>query len=104
MSRRPRTARRADARASAKLGDARERLARLEPGGAPERPVEVESASVVEPRALALGCARCGEALRLEAHDAVHSERGALRRVHGRCKSCGAERDVWLRIAARLPS
>ena len=49
---RPRTARRRAAREAEKLGDAREKLALLSPGGAEERPIDVVSASVVELEAL----------------------------------------------------
>lgn len=98
---RPRTQRRAIERELKKLEDAREKLALLSPGGAPERPIEVTSASVIEPHALGLGCARCEGALRLEAHDAIGSAHGPLRRVRCRCTRCGATRVVWLRVAAR---
>lgn len=100
MAARKRTARRAMERELAKLEDAREKLARLSPGGAPERPLDVESASAVEPRALALGCARCEGETRLDAHEAV----AGLRRVRARCKRCGAMREVWLRIESRMLS
>ncbi|HEY8429946.1 MAG TPA: hypothetical protein VIL20_16300 [Sandaracinaceae bacterium] len=97
---RARTKRRAMERALTKLEDAREKLALLEPGGAPERPIEVTSASVVEPHALGLGCARCAGTLRLEAHDALATEHGPRRRVRARCTRCRATRVVWLHIAA----
>lgn len=100
MTKRARTDRRRAERELAKLGDAREKLARLEPGGTPERPIDVESASVIEPRALALGCARCGGETRLEAHDAI----SGLRRVRARCKSCRHLREVWMRVGERLLS
>lgn len=100
MTKRARNDRRRAERELAKLADAREKLARLEPGGTAVRPLEVESASVVEPRALALGCARCGGEVRLEAHDAVHG----LRRVRARCRRCGHLREIWVRIAERLLS
>jgi hypothetical protein len=83
-----------------KLADAREKLAKLSEGGAPERPIDVESASVVEARAAALGCARCGGEVRILEHEAV----SGLRRVRARCKQCSAVREVWLRIAERLLS
>lgn len=83
-----------------KLADAREQLARVSPGGSPERPLGIESASVVESRALALGCGRCGGELRLEDHAALQG----LRRVRARCRSCGALREVWLRLEERLLS
>jgi hypothetical protein len=97
---RKRTTRRAAQRELTKLEDAREKLARISPGGAPERPIDVESASTVERRALALGCARCEGETRVEAHDAV----AGLRRVRARCKACGAVREVWLRIESRMLS
>ncbi len=95
---RARVERRKRERELEKLGDAREKLARLSEGGSPERPLEVTSASVVEPHALGLGCARCEGELRLVAHDAQRTEHGVLRRVRARCKQCGALREVWLRI------
>ena len=97
---RPRTERRKNDRELAKLADAREALAQLEPGGAAERPLVVPSASVIEMRALALGCARCGGELKLEEHEAL----GGLRRVRARCRACGARRDVWVRLAERMLS
>lgn len=100
MKKRARAERRKMDRDRAKLEDAREQLARISPGGSPERPLVVESASVVEPRALALGCARCAGELRLEDHAAVQGQR----RVRARCRSCGAVREVWLRLDERLLS
>lgn len=100
-AKRPRARRREAERAAKKIEDAREKLALLSAGGAPERAIEVTSASVVEPHALSLGCARCEDRLRLEAHDAVGTEHGPLRRVRARCTRCRAERVVWLRIAVR---
>lgn len=97
---RRRTERRRIERDLEKLGDAREKLARLSEGGAPERPIEVESASTIEGRATSLGCARCEGETRVEAHDAV----AGLRRVRARCKHCGHVREVWLRVAERLLS
>jgi DNA-directed RNA polymerase subunit RPC12/RpoP len=97
---RPRSERRRAEREAAKLGDAREKLARLSPGGAPERAIDVSSAAIVESEATAVGCARCGGEVRVEEHDAVEG----LRRVRTRCKRCGARREVWLRVASRLLS
>ena len=99
---RPRTERRQAARELDKLGEARAKVAALEPGGAPDRPLEVPSASTVEGRAVALGCARCGGEVRLEAHEAEVVSGVALRRARTRCKACRAARDVWLRVAPPL--
>lgn len=97
---RPRTVRRRRERALDALGDARERLAALSAGGAADRPLDVDSASVVELVAARLGCARCDGAVRVLRHDAVDG----LRRVHTRCTTCERTREVWLRLAPRLLS
>jgi hypothetical protein len=100
----PRAERRKDARAAERMVRDRERLARLEPGGDADRPIEVESASQVEPHALAMACLRCQGVNRLGEHAAevVRGER--LRVVRMGCPRCGAARQVWFRIAPRLPS
>lgn len=82
------------------------RLAAMEPGGGPERPIEVASASVIEPHAASLPCAACGEVgVRVEEHAAVTTD-GArrLRVVHVRCPRCGAARPLYFRIGSVLPS
>lgn len=99
-----RAERREAERAAEKLGRARETLARLEPGGAAPRPVEVESASQIEPHALALPCLRCDGALRLDEHAAVTVGGERLRIVKLRCSRCGTRREVWFRIVTALPS
>ncbi len=100
MKKRARTGRRRLERELDKLADAREKLALASPGGAPERPITVESASVIESIAESLGCARCEGEARVEDHAA---ERG-LRKVTTRCRTCGAARIVWAQIASRLLS
>jgi len=95
---RARTARRAQARQLEKIATQRERLFSLEPGGTPERPIEVSSASLVEPRAAALHCPRCDEPLRVEAHNAPSSEGMRLREAVVRCARCGQSRSVWFRL------
>jgi len=95
---RPRTARREDERASAKLADAREKLASLEPGGTPHRPVLVSSASVVEPHAGSMPCARCGGPLRVVEHSAREVDGARLRLVDARCATCGARRAIWFQL------
>jgi hypothetical protein len=100
----PRAERRTLARSAEKLARNRERLATLEPGGSAERPVEVESASQIEPHALSTACARCEGPSRLEEHAAetVNGER--LRVARLTCARCGARRAVWFRIATVLPN
>jgi hypothetical protein len=101
---RPRTERREAARAKEKLARDREKLARLEAGGSPERPIPLESASQVEVHAGSLRCTGCDAELRVEEHLARTVGDQRLRLVHLRCPRCGARRDAWFRLEPRLPS
>lgn len=100
----PRAERRAHAREAEKAARDRERLARIEAGGSPERPAVVESASQVEPHALAAACLRCGGRNRLDDHAAVAVDDWRLRVVRMTCVRCGAARAIWFRLAPTLPS
>lgn len=99
-----RAQRRQDERAAEKLADARERLALLEAGGVAARPLQVTSASQVEPHALALPCLRCDGAQRLDEHAAVTVNGERLRVARTTCARCGTPRETWYRIAPDLPS
>jgi hypothetical protein len=96
---RPRSARRAALRTADKLVRQREKLLSLEAGGSPERPIDVESASVVEPRAASFTCPRCEVALRVEAHHAPSVEGMRLRQAEVSCPRCGQRRSIWFRLA-----
>ena len=100
----PRTARRIVERDAKKLAKSRERLAALETGGGPARPIEVESASVIEVGAKGIPCARCNSPLRLEEHAACTFEGRSLRVVRLSCVRCGGKREVYFRIVSALPS
>lgn len=91
---RPRTLRRALDHKLRKLAAEREKLARLEPGGSAERPLEIASASVVEARAERESCFACGGAMRCTEH---RVERG-LRVATVKCKECGRERRHYFRL------
>ena len=99
---RPRTAERERERRQEKLFLAREKLASLEPGGSAERPLEVSSASVIELRAEADPCLRCGLPMRTEEHATAQAPSGLLRVVKVRCRACGTTRDFFLRILESL--
>jgi hypothetical protein len=101
---RSRTERRERERALEKLTRDREALAHLEPGGTADRPIELVSASQVEPHARALGCLRCGHEPRVEEHAARVVAGRSLRLVTLSCSLCGAKRQVWVRLAPALPS
>jgi Fe-S-cluster-containing dehydrogenase component len=93
-----RTANRELERKLAKLYEARQKLAALDPGGSPERPLDVSSASVVQARAEAQHCLRCNLTLRCEEHTTFESPNGLLRVAKLECRGCGATRDFYLRI------
>jgi len=96
-----RTERRARERAARELVRDREKLANLSPGGAPERPIDVESPAVIEGRVRSTPCVQCQGAYRVVDHRA---EGRALRAVDARCERCGAPRTVWFRLVSREPS
>jgi hypothetical protein len=100
----PRAERREHERAAEKLARDRERLAKLEPGGDGARPVEVESASQVEPHAFGLPCPRCGGPLRLVEHAALTVDGDRLRVARMVCPACNTAREAWFRLAPRLPN
>jgi hypothetical protein len=101
---RPRAERRALARANAKLARDLERLALLAPGGAPDHPIELESASQVEVHAEATPCPICEGALRVEEHVANTIGTARLRVAKVVCTHCGARRSIYFRLGTSLPS
>lgn len=100
-ARRPRTARREGERAQKKLIADRERLWKLEPGGSAGRPITVESAAVIEPRATSMPCPQCGGRLLFGDHRAPG---GGLRAVDVRCAQCHVIRTIWFRLGSFAPS
>jgi hypothetical protein len=95
---RPRAQRREGERALAKLKDARQRLFELEVGGAPERPLPVVSATVVETHAESVPCPRCNGKHEVVEHVAVTVAGIRLREARLRCRQCGTSRSLWFRI------
>lgn len=80
----------------------RRRLHALEPGGSADHPIEVASASVIEPHARGLDCARCGPMLRI-VEQASHVVAGrVMRTVRLRCAHCGDDRVVHYGIVPPL--
>jgi hypothetical protein len=101
VAKRSRTERRERERKAVKLAKARLALAALEPGGAPDRPIDVESASTIEVNARSAPCASCGDrGLRVEEHTAETIGERRLRVVRVVCPRCGVSRDVYYRIGA----
>jgi len=103
-SRKPRAQRRAEGRRDAKIVRERERLATLEPGGTPERPIEVVTAALVEPKARSTPCPVCSAAVRVAEHTA-RSVRGVpLRLAHVACPMCGHARVIYFVIREPMPN
>jgi hypothetical protein len=99
-----RAARRDLARKNDKLTRDLERLFRMGPGGSPERPIELESASQVEIHAASLPCPICHGAHRVEEHVAETVSGVRLRVARVTCTMCGARREVYFRLGTALPS
>ena len=89
-------------REEARQADEREKLALAEPGGAPDRPLAVDSPAQVDVIAERTRCARCGESMRLERHDAAVVDGARLRVAHLVCVACGHARRVYFRLAPGL--
>ena len=98
---RPRRQQREQQRALRKSVRQLERLAAELPGGSPERPIDVASASVVETRARSIPCVQC-EAIEMELRGdrATSTARGVLRELAMVCRQCHATRAIWFRVAA----
>lgn len=87
-----------------RLAQARERLARVEPGGTPSLPIEVESASQIEVRAESTPCLRCEGPYRIDEHTAERLEGNHVRVVRIHCHYCGARRVMYFRVVPATPS
>jgi len=100
MAKRPRTERRALARELAKMARDKDKLARLSPGGAPERAIELASASQVETHARSVPCPLCEGPLRVDAHTAETIDGLRVRVAQVTCTRCGVHRSLYFRLAA----
>jgi hypothetical protein len=74
------------------------KLMDLEPGGSPERPIDVGTAALVEPKARSVPCPRCEEPFDIASHEAYMDDHRRLREVVLRCRHCGTTRSLWFRI------
>jgi hypothetical protein len=101
---RPRSARRAKERELRKRARRTEQLAADLPGGSPELPIDVASASVVETMARATPCVQCGGELELGGDRATSTARGVVRAIALTCRRCHAPRTLWFRIESRAPN
>jgi hypothetical protein len=96
---RPRTERRVRERAARQLVRDRQKLASLERGGAPERPIEVASTSVIAVRTRSTPCPLCGGTLRIDEQSAESRDGRLLHAAHASCLACGVARVLWFTVA-----
>jgi hypothetical protein len=95
---RPRRKRREQERTLLKVVKRTESLADKLPGGSPENPIEVTSASVVETRARAARCIQCDGEFDLRGDRASSTPRGVLRAIDVSCRQCHTPRTLWFRV------
>lgn len=81
-----------------------DRLARLAPGGAPDRPIEVDTPAVVDVMAEARRCPLCDGSFQLSQHTADTIDGERLRVAHVKCTSCGIAREIYFRLTVPLPN
>lgn len=101
---RPRTQRRRDERSARDLVRDKEKLARMERGGSPERPIEVDTSSVIDGRARSTPCPLCEGSLIWNEQTAERIGGEILRAVHLVCARCHAPRTFWYRIVTTGPN
>lgn len=65
-------------------------------------PITVESAAVIEPRALSERCPACSGALKLLTHAVDDREGKLLRRVELACSRCARPVSRWFAVSAPL--
>jgi hypothetical protein len=105
LTRRPsssRRLRRARAREEQELARDQERLARLQPGGTPERPVSIESPAQVDVIASATPCPLCRGTLRLVEHAAETVAGVRLRVARLVCTGCRTPRALYFRLVEQM--
>lgn len=95
-----RTERRIAERDARRLVRDREKLAALSPGGSRERPIAVESTSVIEVRAGAIPCHQCESPVRV----GEHRVDDGLRVIAVSCTRCAAKRELWFRLVSNEPN
>ena len=100
-ARRPRTQRRAVARATRKLIHDRERLWSLSPGGAAARPITIPSPSVIDARVAAMRCPQCESDYTVRDHETTPTGDRVVSVV---CKLCHAPRQIWFRLGSASPN
>ena len=79
-----------------------DRLAAVEQGGSPERPIAIDSPALVDVRAVAKPCVLCEGPLRLEEHAAEEIDGVRLRVASVACTQCGTQRSIYFRLEGAM--
>ena len=93
---RSRTVRRQAERDARKLADAKWKLTLLEPGFRPDKPIVVDSASVIEPHVRGMQCPVCDVGFQVVEHVATADGRV----VKARCPQCGKTPSIHFTLRA----
>jgi hypothetical protein len=93
-----RAQRREQARDAERFGRDLARVAAFERGGAPDRPIAIQSPSEVEVHARGVVCLRCASPTELFDHAAETHGGARLRVAHLRCRGCAAERAIYFSL------
>jgi ribosomal protein S27AE len=72
------------------------------PGGSADHPLSIESASLVEVRAVREPCPRCGGESELTDHRALVVRQRRLREARLRCRQCQKERSIWFALPGSI--
>lgn len=99
---RPRRERRAAERQVRKTREDLGRLYALEPGGSADRPIELRSASEVEPAAADRRCPYCDGGVRLTEHAATERDGARLRVARIVCTACHTPFVRYFRLGSSL--
>lgn len=99
---RPRTIARNLEREQRKLLQDKLALAALTDGGSPRRPIDVESASVIETRAANFPCVACDNSCHVLEHKALVDQGERLRKVAVGCTRCGTRRHLYFRVVGSM--
>lgn len=76
----------------------------LEAGGAPERPLLIMSAAVVETQAESVPCPLCEGKHEVVEHLALTVDGTRLREARLRCRQCGSTCSLWFCISELGPN
>jgi hypothetical protein len=94
----------AEERAKERLAGVRTVAALERVGAVPDRPIVVESAATIEPRAQSEPCPICSGHLHVDEHVVDESAGLRLRRLDMRCGDCGRHSRLYFQVHSAAPN